>query len=644
MTPRTPHHGPGPRVRARRPGNPGLPTGTNRRSEDRRHLPTQPNRDPRSRRRTAARLPAILLLTLLGPPLASGQTAEDLKTDVAALTGPGTEGRAVGTPGAAAARRYLMSELAAAGAEPLPGQEGLGVPFRFISGVEDLGSSLRAGGHKRFGSDQVRAFAFSETGEASGELFFAGYGISLPENADHEYDSYAGHDVRDKVVVVLRYFPDDVADEARAALNRHAGFRSKATAARDRGAVGMVVITGPESAGPGDFAPGAFDISAPGSQGILAVSIDGAAGERLFAGSGISLSEVQQALDRGEVDAGSFPLTGFATLSVDLRRIRGGGANVVGLLPAADGSLAPPYVAVGAHYDHLGMGGGGSLNPHGPPTVHPGADDNASGTAAVLALARAVSEAPLARPVLIGFWSGEESGLLGSRAFLRDEIRPDRLLAYLNLDMVGRLEENRLTVQAMGSSSIWPGIVERANVPGGFDLALSDDPYLPTDSSAFNSEGVPTLNLFTGTHSDYHRPSDTADKLNYEGLARIARFTTLIARRVAANDPAPDFIRVERAPDAAPSRASMRAYTGTIPEYATEIEGLLLGGVMAGGPAEQAGLQQGDVIVEFAGAPVLNIYDYMNALEAARIGEPLTVVFLRDGERRTVTLVPTARP
>ena len=589
-------------------------------------------------------LAGAVLLAGLGSSPAVSQTPEELRDDVAALTGPGTEGRAVGTPGAATARRYLVSELEAAGAEPLPGAEGLGIPFPFISGVEDRGSSLRAGGHKRFGSDQVRAFAFSETGEARGDLFFAGYGISLPENAGYAYDSYAGHDLRDQVVVVLRYFPDGVEDEARAILNRHADFRSKASAARDRGAVGMVMITGPESEGAGEFAPDGFDISAPGSQGILAVSIDGTAGDRLFAGSGITLSEVQQALDRGEVDTGSFPLTGFATLTVDLERTRGSGANVVGVLPAADGSVAPPYVAVGAHYDHLGMGGSGSLNPHGPAAVHPGADDNASGTAAVLALARAVSEAPLARPVLVGFWSGEESGLLGSRAFIRNEVSPSELVAYINLDMVGRLEENRLTVQAMGSSSVWPGIVERANIPGGFDLALSDDPYLPTDSSAFNSENVPTLNLFTGTHSDYHRPSDTADKLNYEGLARIARFTGLVARRVAESDPAPEFVQVERSTETSTSRASMRAYTGTIPEYATEIEGLLLGGVMAGGPAEEAGLQKGDVIVEFAGTPVLNIYDYMNALEAARIGEPLTVVFLRDGERHTVTLVPTARP
>ena len=191
---------------------------------------------------------------------------------------------------------------------------------------------------------------------------------------------------------------------------------------------------------------------------------------------------------------------------------------------------------------------------------------------------------------------------------------------------------------------MWPGIVERANVPGGFDLALSDDPYLPTDSSAFNSVGVPTLNLFTGTHPDYHRPTDTADRLNYEGLARVARFAGLVARRIADLDEAPAFVRVERTAHQTPARTSMSAYTGTIPEYATEVEGLVLGGVMAGGPAAAAGLRKGDVIVEFGGMPVLNIYDYMNALGAARIGEPVTVVYLRDGERRTVALTPTARP
>ncbi len=594
--------------------------------------------------RTLVTAAALLSLLALTPLQVSAQTPEEVRGDVLALTAPGTDGRAVGTPGAAQARRYLIGELAATAARPLPGRDQFGIPFAFVARVTDIGSMLRAGGHKRFASDQVRAFAFSETGEVRGELHFAGYGIRLPEGTEPSYDSYAGQDVRDKVVVALRYFPDGAEGEERAAFQRHSGLRDKVIAAREAGAAGLVIVTGPLSPNPGEFAPDGFDIAAPGGQGLVAVSVDGAAAEGLFAGSGRDLADVQRELDGGSLADGAFPLPGFATLSVDLERERGTGANVVGILPAADGSYGPPWIAVGAHYDHLGSGGSGSLNPHGSPEIHPGADDNASGTAAVLALARRVSETPLARPLLVAFWSGEESGLLGSTAFVRDEIGASDILAYINLDMVGRLEENRLSVQALGSSSIWPGVVERANVPAGFDLALSDDPYLPTDSSAFNSAGVPTLNLFTGTHPDYHTPADTADKLNYEGLARVGRFAWLVARRVADLEDAPDFVRVERDADQVPARSSMSAYTGTIPEYATEIEGLLLGGVMAGGPAEAAGLRAGDVIVEFAGAAVGNIYDYMNALGGVRIGVSIEVVYLRDGERFTTTLTPTARP
>ncbi len=575
---------------------------------------------------------------------ASAQTPEEARGDVMALTAPGTGGRAVGSEGAAEARRYLVSELRATGARPLPGHAELEIPFEFVSGVEDEGSTLRVGGHKRFGPDEVRALAFSEPGEVRGGLVFAGYGIRLPDTAGFEYDSYAGLEVEGNVVLVLRYFPDGISDEARAALNRGAGLRAKAAVARELGAAGMVVLTGPRSENAGKLVADSFDIAAPGGQGLLAVSVTGAVGDRLLAGSGQTVGEVQDLLDRGEVDAGSSPLPGTAVLDVRLRRDRSFGVNVAGLLPNASGDFAPPWVTVGAHYDHLGMGGAGSLHPHGPPAVHPGADDNASGVAAVLALARAASRQPFDRPLLIAFWSGEESGLLGSNAFVRDEVVRDEVAAYLNLDMVGRMRENRLTVQAMGSSGIWPGVVERANVPAGFDLALSDDPYLPTDSSVFNSAGIPTLNLFTGTHQDYHRPSDTADRLNYEDLARVARFATLVARRVAEIEPVPEFVRVERSTEDTPARSSMRVYTGTIPEYATEVQGLLLGGVMAGGPAEEAGLRKGDVIVEFGEVAVLNIYDYMNALEAARIGEPIRVVALRDGERIEFTLTPTARP
>jgi len=585
----------------------------------------------------------FVLALVAGFAQAGAQTPEETREDVLALTAPGTLGRAVGSEGAAKARQHLVSGLLALSARPLPGQAELGIPFEFVSGVEDEGSTLLIG-ERRFGPDQVRALAFSATGEARGDFVFAGYGIRLPDTAEIRYDSYAELEgnVEGKIVVALRYFPDDVTDEARAALNRGASLRAKAAVARELGAAGLLILTGPRSENAGELLTGSFDIAAPGSQGIVVASVSGAVGEALFEGSGQTVAEAQETLDRG--DALSFPLPGEGVFDARLRRDRSFGVNVAGLLPDAFGSLAPPWVVVGAHYDHLGMGGAGSLAPDGPPAEHPGADDNASGVAAVLALARQVAANPLDRPLLAAFWSGEEMGLLGSNAFVREVMESGQVAAYINLDMVGRMRENRLVVQAMGSSPVWPGVVERANVPVGFDLALSDDPYLPTDSSAFNSAGVPTLNLFTGTHEDYHRPSDTADRLNYEDLARVSRFATLVARRVAAADSAPEFVRVERSAEDTPARASMRAYTGTIPEYATEVEGLLLGGVMAGGPAEEAGLRKGDVIVAFGAVDVLNIYDYMNALEAARIGEPIRVVVIRDGERLEFTLTPAARP
>jgi hypothetical protein len=221
-------------------------------------------------------------------------------------------------------------------------------------------------------------------------------------------------------------------------------------------------------------------------------------------------------------------------------------------------------------------------------------------------------------------------------------VPPDRIQAYLNFDMVGRMRDNKLTVQATGTSAAWPRILEQANVVAGFDLQLQEDPYQPTDVSSFSQAGVPSLNFFTGTHSDYHRPSDTADKINYEDLDRVVEFATAIARRAGdAAEPLP-FTKVE--PRVTPgARAGLRIFTGTIPDYSTDVKGLLLSGVIGGGPAEQAGLRKGDIIVEIAGQTIANIYDYTYALDVLKVGEPSKVVYLRDGQRMQTTLTPAAR-
>ena len=209
--------------------------------------------------------------------------------------------------------------------------------------------------------------------------------------------------------------------------------------------------------------------------------------------------------------------------------------------------------------------------------------------------------------------------------------------------MVGRMQDNKLTIQATGTSPAWAKVIEQSNIAAGFDLLLQPDPYQPTDVATFNSSGVPSLTFFTGTHADYHKPSDTADKIDYEDLDRIVDFAAAIAKRVGDLADAPQFTKVEQQTQPGGGRAGVRVFTGTIPDYSTEVKGLLLSGVIGGGPAEQAGLQKGDVIVEIAGQTIANIYDYTYALDVLKIGQPAKVVYVRNGQRRETTLTPAAR-
>ena len=243
----------------------------------------------------------------------------------------------------------------------------------------------------------------------------------------------------------------------------------------------------------------------------------------------------------------------------------------------------------------------------------------------------------------MSFWSGEELGLLGSADFVASGPVPiDQIAAYVNFDMVGRMRDNKLTVQALGSSSIWPDLVEQINASFDFDLQPVSDPYLPTDVMSLNLAGVPSLALFTGSHEDYHRPTDDAHTVNYPDLERIARYGAAVAVRLA-NDPAPpDFVKVEQTGQEG-GQMAIRIFTGTIPDYSSEVNGLLLSGVMAGGPAETAGLREGDIVIELAGQSIANIYDYTYALDILKVGEPASVVFMRDGQRIETELIPEAR-
>lgn len=574
------------------------------------------------------------------------------RTQVETLAADKFEGRLTGSPGEKLAADYIISELKRIGAKPLPGMTDFRMPFTFTAGSKDGGTTMTitkdAGGAQTFtGGATVQALSFSDTVEATGRVVFAGYGLVVPEAQNFGYDSYAGLEVKDKIVVVFRYFPEDADQKTRAILARYADLRYKAQAARQRGAKGMIVITGPNSPNAGTVVPMSFDTAIAGS-GIAAASVSGEAFAPIMTAAGKQLDAVQKEFDSGNPHVAGFAIPGITvTLKTNVIRQQQTGNNVVAYLPATTPltGVVKPWVAVGAHYDHLGRGttGGSLAGKEEANAIHHGADDNASGTATVLAIGEALSTQPRKRHLLIALWSGEELGLLGSAAFVAKPPVPlDALAGYLNFDMVGRVADNKLTVQATGTSAMWPKLLEQANIAAGFDLVLQEDPYQPTDVGSFNTASVACLTFFTGAHQEYHRPSDTADKINYEDLVRVGELASGVIKRLMDSPEAPLFTKVEQKTETG-GRAGLRLFTGTIPDYASDVKGLLLGGVIGGGPAEQAGLAKGDVVIEIAGQSITNIYDYTFALELLKIGQPAKVLYMRGSEKRETSLTPAAR-
>jgi hypothetical protein len=596
---------------------------------------------------------ALLLVAAAVPSFAQTAATSPTRTHVQTLASEKFGGREAGSDGERLAADYISTQLQRAGVRPLPGRKDLFVPFEFVAGTRNGNSSISINGVAQ-PANQVRALSFSDDGDVKGEVVFAGYGIVVPETQNFGYDSFAGLDVKDKIVVVLDQFPLDADQQTRAILNRYAGNRFKAMAARQHGARAMLIVTGPRSPGAGELLPMSFDTAIAGS-GIPAASITGAVAAQIFKNTR-PLEELQREFDTGNPHAAGLKIDGVTVaLRTSVIREKRTARNVVGYLPAtvAVTSTEKPWVALGAHYDHLGRGTNGNSMASGKEVglPHVGADDNASGTAAVLAIADALGKQPARRRhVLFALWSAEEVGLIGSNAFVTAggatppavTPAPGDLAAYLNFDMVGRMQDNKLVVQATGTSPVWASTLERANVAAGFDLTVQADPYQPTDVQVFNGASVPSLSFTTGAHADYHKPSDTADKINYEDLERIADFATAITRRIMETEMAPQFTRVEQSAQTV-SRTGTRIFTGTIPDYATEVKGLLLGGVVGGGPAEKAGLQKGDVIVEISGQTIANIYDYTFALELLKVDVPVKVVYMRGNEKRETQLTPTVR-
>ncbi len=636
----------------------------------------------------------------------AGFRPADVGRHVDYLCRPELGGRLTGTPGEKRATAYVAAYLESLGLVPA-GQDGTFFhDFEFTSSVT-LGeqNSLVSNGITHEVNSQWRPVFFSREGLVEPtEIVCAGYGIVAPEEGDQaEYDSYVHLDVQDKWVLVFRQMPQEIAPERRQHLARYSGARYKAMVARDRGAKGLIFVSGPNSQIRSRLMPLSMD-GTLGASSLTVVSIADSIAADWMTKAGKDLKKVQSSLDAGEPQMG-FLLEGTTLAAeIDIQPVKSRGRNVLALL-RADQEPTAEMIVVGAHIDHLGTGqGSGSLAKEDERGgVHRGADDNASGVACMMEIAQYLADLKRSgqlhaeRDILFAAWSGEELGLRGSAAFAEEFalLFPNRIAGHghhnphsagshaavaghavapvpneigdsepaahggsshashqsarglypqisscLNLDMVGRMRD-KLVLQGIGSSPVWKGIIERRNSVVRLALTLQDDCHLPTDASTFFLHGVPILSAFTGSHEEYHTPRDVPELLNYDGAAQIAKLMALVTRELAMRDDAPQYVDQPAQPE---MRANLTAYLGTIPDYAQEdVKGVLLNGVTKGAPAELAGMQGGDIITELAGNKIENIYDYTYAIEALKIGQTTSVKVRRGQEEIELEITPSSR-
>lgn len=585
-----------------------------------------------------------MLVTAAQGAVPSLPSAEWMLEEVKTLASPAMEGRASGTPGADLAATHVAAVFKAAGLTPageagtflqsfsVPTDLRLGTPNTLIV----VGPTPR---NLDLGKDYM-PLTVSANGAVTGELIFAGYGITA---SDLGYDDYAGIDVRGKVVVVMSREPGsgDPASPFRRPEAHHYTERDyKIINARQHGAVAILLVPHPRSGNPPLPVPRGLSQA----QGLLAAAVAQPTAEALLASSGLRLGEVADAID-ASLAPRSASLAGVTVrIEVNLIRERGTARNVIGSLPGTDPALRDQAIVIGAHYDHLGRGGESSLAPDQHGQIHPGADDNASGTVAVMSLARAFAAAGGAsRTLVFAAFSGEELGLLGSAEYVRRPPFPlDKTVLMVNLDMVGRLRDGKVYVSGIDSGTGLRAVVTQAARDLSLSPELPPSPFGPSDHTSFYVAGSPVLFFFTGIHADYHRPSDTWERINAPGIATVAAFVARVVTAVAAEPAAPAYVKLD-----APRAGRGGGYgpvLGVIPEFGEgERPGVKISGVRPGSPAEKAGIRAGDVIVKFAGVDVKTLEDLTFGLRSRHPGDEVQVVVVRDGREQTVKAVLAER-
>jgi aminopeptidase YwaD len=555
-------------------------------------------------------------------------TAKEIQDHINFLASDDLQGRMTGTPELYKAAEFLKKEFEAYGLKPLfNGSYFQEFPFMqklelgknnltfYVDGKEIVASL----------SSDFTPLGFTDNISSKGKLVFAGYGISAN---DLNYDDYANIDVKNKIVIVFRNHPDMKTPHSK--FDQYSSLRYKTTTARDNGAVGIIFVNTKDNSKDDALAEFKYDNAAKITE-ISALTVK----RELL--NFLQLSDLQSEID-STLSPTSFLLdeSSSANITTEVNEVKGKSVNVGAYLDPANEKFKDKYLVIGAHFDHLGWGGQNSLY-MGEPAIHNGADDNASGTSGLLELAEKFSSTKdkLDRKVVFIAFSGEELGLLGSSYTVNNFPLPiEDDITMINMDMIGRLnDKNDLIVYGTGTSSKWKNILDDKN-EYDFNLTFNDEGFGPSDHSSFYGKKVPVLFFFTGTHSDYHKPSDDADKINSSGEEKVTRYVYDVALSIVNSAVRPDYISVERKDTG--KMMGTKVYVGTVPDFAGEVDGYKLGGVTDGSPAAKAGLQAGDIIVQFGEKKISNIYDFTYALGDYVPGDKVNVKVKRGEEVLTI--------
>lgn len=547
-------------------------------------------------------------------------------------------GRGTGTPELEKAAHYIAKQFKDLGVKPADGKNYL-QEFSVTTNAK-MGShnhfDVRNGTKKALKlNEEFIPLNSSAGGKASGKLVFAGYGITARE---YNYDDYAGLDVKDKIVVVLRHEPQEFDENsvfAGKTYTEHAQIPSKASNAKVHGAKAVILVNDVGNHSGDEDALEKFSRNVgPGDTGVPFVQVKASVAEGWFAQAGKSIKDLETEIDKDlKPRSFDFPASLTATVDVDVQREHKTVHNVAAYLPGE----TDEYVVIGAHYDHLGLGEQYSMAPSMAGTPHPGADDNASGTAGVLELARYFAAQPKQRRgILFLTFAGEELGLLGSRFWVdHPELPITKAVAMINMDMIGRIREGRVFVGGAGTGTTLKSLVE--GLAGKYPLKLDFSEqagYGSSDHFSFTTRQVPVLFFFSGLHSDYHKPSDTWDKIDAKDAATLLELVADVTVKLAGEPGRPQYVRV------APPKMAMGgaggggygAYFGSVPDFGEIPKGVKFADVRDESPAAKAGLKAGDILIEFDGKDVGNLYDFTTLLRARKPGDEVKVKVLRDGK------------